>query len=125
MTGKASCAACFALTLSGIGCSESLDVRYSYDAFEMVDNATALSGGSVVAVGQRATIKPVGGPNTADIEVEETHFVRGTQTVAYRGQLVFRCRTNEVWCERTGDIVRSGTRARDVFIRWPNATTQR
>ena len=111
----------FALIILGDGCSESLRVQYNYDGNEMVETAFIMKGESLVAIGKRAPIRPRVGPAVTDleVEVEETHFTPGTQNVVYKGRLVFRCRINEVWCERIADVVVLGTRPRDVFPRWP------
>lgn len=110
-----------AMGLLGGGCSHELEFQYQYDAFELVETASAMDAGAIVASAKRVAIRPVGGPTVTDIEVEETHFARGTQNVVYRGNLVFRCRTNETFCERTSVTPHYGKRPRDVFRRWPYA----
>jgi len=111
-----------AVTLLSSGCDNALEVQYQYDGFGLVETASARSGESIVAVAKRVDIRPVGGPTVTDVEVEETHFARGTQDVVYKGRMVFRCRTNEEFGERITDTPLFGTRPRDVFRRWPYAT---
>jgi hypothetical protein len=54
-----------------------------------------------------------------EIDVDETHFVRGTLNVVYTGTIVFHCKTGEAWCQRVSEIATSGSRPRDVFRKWP------
>ena len=103
------------------GCSRQLEYRYQYDAFEMVETASAYSGGTVVANAKRMGMRSIGGPTVTEIEVEETHFAEGRQEPVYKGRLVFRCVTNDPFCERTGDTRQFGKRSRDVFRQWPYA----
>ena len=113
------CVAALALLMAG--CSRELEYRYQYDAFEMVETASVYSGQTVVANAKRVDIRSIGGPTVTEIEVEETHFAEGTQQAVYRGRLMFRCVTNDPFCQRTGDTPQFGKRPRDLFRQWPYA----
>ena len=99
-----------------------LKVRYQYNPFGLVESATIHRGDSVVAVARHVSIAPVGGPTVTDVGVEEVHFGRGTQDVLYKGRMVFRCKTNQEFCDRISVTPLQGTRPRDLFKRWPYAT---
>lgn len=105
------------------GCGREPGISYLYDARGLVESASAARGEAVVATARRMGIAPSSNPMVADIAVEETHFRPGSREIVYRGEIVFRCRTNQEFCEQLSVTRREGKRPRDVFRRWPYATT--
>jgi hypothetical protein len=97
------------------------DLEYAYLADESgrVDRASVSTDTRVIASAERVGVRATEEPGVSELEVEETHFVRGTLEVVYTGRLVFRCRVEQAFCSRLAAEGRSGTRPRDVFRQWP------
>src|ERR1022692_1956720 len=99
-------------------CGGRVELRYEYDQFGFVETASASKRGSTVATARRVNSRPLGGPTLTEIEVEETHFAIGTANVVYKGTMIFHCRTNEPFCERTKVTPILGERRDGFFDRW-------
>jgi hypothetical protein len=97
------------------------DLEFSYlgDGQGGADRASVSSRTRVIASARRVAVRSTSDPAVTEIDVDETHFVRGTLTVVYTGRIVFRCRQDEEWCRRVREVPVSGTRPRDVFRKWP------
>jgi hypothetical protein len=97
------------------------DLAFSYqgDSQDLVDHASVDSDTRVIASAKRVAIRSMSDPAVSEIEVTETHFVRGTLEVVYIGNLVFQCRSGQEWCQRIREVRASGARPRDVFRTWP------
>ena len=98
------------------------DLSWSYlgDDAGAVDRASVASDTQVIASAKRVPIRTTAEPAVTEIQVEETHLVRGTLSVVYTGRIVFHCRIGESWCRRVAERTISGTRPRDVFRKWPS-----
>lgn len=96
-----------------------LEIGYTADAAGNVERASAAVDTRVVASAKRLSVRQTEKPDVTEIEVEETHFVKGTADVVYSGRMVFECRERQEVCERVRVIAISGTRPRDIFERWP------
>jgi hypothetical protein len=115
-----------AAVLSASGCDNirrfvNRDLAFSYqsDPEGRVDRASVDSDTRVIASATRVAVRSTSDSNVTEIDVDETHFVRGTLTVVYTGRIVFQCKVGEMWCLRTGEVPSSGARPRDVFRKWP------
>ena len=93
------------------------DLAFSYtgDDTGAVERASVDSDTQVIASAKRVATRATTDPAVAEIDVDETHFVRGTLNVVYTGKIVFHCRTGEAWCQRVREAATSGSRPRDVF----------
>jgi len=98
------------------------DLAFSYtgDDTGAVERASVDSDTRVIASAKRVATRATTDPAVTEIDVDETHFVRGTLNVVYTGRIVFHCRTGEAWCQRVREAATSGTRPRDVFRKWPS-----
>jgi len=98
------------------------DLAFSYtsDDTGAVECASVDSDTRVIASAKRAATRAMTDPAVTEIDVDETHFVRGTLNVVYTGRIVFHCRTGEAWCQRIRETATSGIRPRDVFRKWPS-----
>lgn len=98
------------------------DLAFSYtgDDTGAVERASVDSNTQVIASAKRVATRATTDPAVAEIDVDETHFVRGTLNVVYTGRIVFHCRTGEAWCQRVREAATSGSRPRDVFRKWPS-----
>jgi hypothetical protein len=98
------------------------DLAFSYTADDTgaVERASVDSDTRVIASAKRVATRATTDPGVTEIDVDETHFVRGTLNVVYTGRIVFHCRTREAWCQRVREAATSGTRPRDVFKKWPS-----
>jgi hypothetical protein len=96
-----------------------LEFAYLGDDAGRVERASVSTGTRVIATARRSGTRTTTDPDVTEIDVDETHFVRGTLEVVYTGSIVFECRTGEAWCRATRVTPVSGTRPRNVFRRWP------
>ena len=96
-----------------------LEFAYISDESGRVERASVSTGTRVIATARRSGARQTADPDVTEIDVDETHFVRGTLDVVYTGSIVFQCRTGEGWCRATSVTPVSGTRPRNVFRRWP------
>ena len=98
------------------------DLAFSYtgDDTGSVERASVDSDSRVIASAKRIASRATTDPVVAEIDVDETHFIRGTLNVVYTGRIVFHCRTGEAWCQRVREVATSGSRPRDVFRKWPS-----
>ena len=80
--------------------------------------ASAAHDTRVIATAKRLGAWTTADPDVSEVEIEETHFVKGTTQVVYKGRVVFRCKTAQQFCEPAKVIPEFGTRQRDVFWRW-------
>jgi len=98
------------------------DLAFSYSGDETgaVERASVDSDTRVIASAKRVATRATADPAVTEIDVDETHFVRGTVNVVYTGRIVFHCTTGEAWCRRVGQAATAGTRPRDVFRKWPS-----
>jgi hypothetical protein len=64
-------------------------------------------------------VRKTGNPDVTELDVDETHYVRGTLDVIYAGRIVFQCSTTQKLCQRIRVAPMSGTKSRDVFRQWP------
>ena len=112
--------------LGGVGCDKitmlvNHDLAFSYlsDSQGNVDRASVDSDTRVIASARRVAVRSTTDPAVTEIDVDETHFVRGTLTVVYTGRIVFQCKVGEPWCRRVRQAQVTGARPRDVFRKWP------
>ena len=98
------------------------DLAFSYTGDETgaVERASVDSDTRVIASAKRVATRATADPAVTEIDVDETHFVRGTLNVVYTGHIVFHCRTGEPWCRRVREAATAGARPRDVFRKWPS-----
>ena len=98
------------------------DLAFSYtgDDTGAVERASVDSNTQVIASAKRIATRATTDPAVSEVDVDETHFVRGTPNVVYTGKIVFQCRRGEAWCERVREAATSGSRPRDVFRKWPS-----
>jgi len=97
-----------------------LEFAYIGDESGQVERASVSTGTRVIASARRSGTRMTDDPAVTEIDVDETHFVRGTLDVVYKGSIVFQCRTDEAWCRPTRVRPMYGTRPRNVFRRWPS-----
>jgi hypothetical protein len=98
------------------------DLAFSYtgDDTGAVERASVDSDTRVIASAKRVATRATTDPAVTEVDVDETHFVRGTPNVVYTGKIVFHCRMGEAWCRRVSEAATAGTRPRDVFRKWPS-----
>lgn len=96
-----------------------LELGYLGDKSGFVERASASTGAKVIASARRVGVRHTEHPDVTDLDVDETHYVRGTRDVVYTGRLVFRCNSTRGVCERINVEPTSGTRPRDIFRQWP------
>jgi hypothetical protein len=118
--------ACAGAVLISPGCdwltqlSESdLEVHYLGDESGYVERASVSTGAKVIASARRVGVRKTGNPDVTELDVDETHYVRGTLDVIYAGRIVFQCSTTQKLCQRIRVAPMSGTKSRDVFRQWP------
>ena len=87
-----------------------LAFAYTGDDTGAVERASVDSDTQVIASAKRVATRATTDPAVAEIDVDETHFVRGTLNVVYTGRIVFHCRTGEAWCQRVREAATSGSR---------------
>ena len=119
-------ATCVLAILVGAGCDQlrrwsdlDLEMGYLGDESGFVDRASVSTDTKVIASARRVGVRRTDGPGITELDVEETHYVRGTLEVVYTGQIVFRCDSAQGVCDRIHVEPTSGTRPRDIFRRWP------
>lgn len=112
--------------LIAIGCDTvaslvGMDLEFAYvgDDSGAVEVVSVATGTRVIASARRARIRKTENPEISELDVDETHYVRGTLEVVYKGRLVFQCRTGQETCDRTASTPASGSRPRDLFRVWP------
>jgi hypothetical protein len=86
----------------------------------VVERASVDQDTRVIATARRLSGRGTNDPGVTEIEIEETHFVKGTPDVVYRGRVTFRCKANEPFCQPMRVTPEFGARPRDVFWRWPS-----
>jgi hypothetical protein len=96
-----------------------LEVAYVGEG-SVVERASVDQDTRVIATARRLSGRGTNDPEVTEIEIEETHFVKGTPDVVYRGRVTFRCRGDEPFCQPTRVTPEFGARPRDVFWRWPS-----
>jgi hypothetical protein len=118
--------ACTGAILIGLGCDwltrlweSDLEVAYLGDESGYVERASVATGTKVIASARRVDIRRTENPDVTELDVDETHYVRGTLDVVYTGRIVFQCSTTQAVCQRIRVTPTSGTRPRDVFRQWP------
>ena len=97
-----------------------LAFSYSGDDGGSVERASVDSDSRVIASATRVATRATTDPAVREIDVDETHFIRGTLNVVYTGRVVFHCRAGDEWCQRVREVPTSGARPRDVFRKWPS-----
>ena len=119
-------AACICTLLIGPGCDRlqrlsDRDLEFSYvgDDSGLVEQASVSTDTKVIASARRMGVRRTENPDVTELDVDETHYVRGTLDVVYTGRIVFRCSSTEGICQRILVSPTSGTRPRDVFRQWP------
>jgi hypothetical protein len=117
---------CTGVLLIGPGCDSltrlwesDLEIAYLGDESGYVGRASVSTGTKVIASARRVAVRRTENPNVTELDVDESHYVRGTLDVVYTGRIVFRCNTNQELCQRIQVAPTSGTRPRDVFRQWP------
>jgi hypothetical protein len=100
-------------------CGVDLEVAHVSDDAGYVELASVSTGTRVIASAKRVAVRKTERPDVTELDVEETHYVRGTTDVVYKGRLVFRCEGAQEICTRTAMAPTSGTRPRDLFREWP------
>jgi hypothetical protein len=73
----------------------------------------------VIASARKTGARPGADPSVTEVEVAETHFVRGTLDVVYTGRITFACVAEQPFCSVVRVTPTSGTRPRELFWRWP------
>jgi Flp pilus assembly secretin CpaC len=96
-----------------------LEFHYLGDDAGQVERASVSVDTRVIATARHMQTRVTADPALTEIEVEETHFVRGTLDVTYRGRITFGCAVEQAFCVPLRVTPVSGTRARNVFWRWP------
>jgi hypothetical protein len=86
----------------------------------VVERASVDQGTRVIATARRLSERTTHDPGVTEIEIEETHFVKGTTDVVYRGRVTFRCKADESFCQPITVTPEFSERPRDVFWRWPS-----
>ena len=86
----------------------------------VVERASADQDTRVIATARRLSGRVTNDPEVTEIEIEETHFVKGTPEVVYRGRVTFRCDADKSFCQPMRVTPEFGERPRDVFWRWPS-----
>ena len=95
-----------------------LGVAYVGDG-SVVERASVDQDTRVIATARRLSGRATNDPDLTEVEIEETHFVKGTTNVVYRGRVTFRCKADEPFCQPMRVTPELGARPRDVFWRWP------
>ena len=65
----------------------------------VVERASVDQGTRVIATARRLSGRMTDDPELTEVEIEETHFVKGTTEVVYRGRVTFRCKADESFCQ--------------------------
>ena len=86
----------------------------------VVERASVDQDTRVIATARRLSGRATDDPELTEVEIEETHFVKGTTEVVYRGRVTFGCTANEPFCQPMRVTPEFGERPRDVFWRWPS-----
>jgi len=68
-----------------------LEISYLGEEFGHVQRASVSTRTRVIASARRVGIRRTGNPVVTEVDVDETHFVRGTLDVVYTGRVVFQC----------------------------------
>jgi hypothetical protein len=118
---------CTGAFLIGSGCDSltrlwdgDLEMAYLGDESGYVERASVSTGTKVIASARRVEVRRTQDPEVTELDVDETHYARGTLDVVYTGRIVFRCGANQELCQRIRVSPTSGTRPRDVFRHWPS-----
>ena len=116
--------------ISTVGCQRIEDLRVLWMQGDLgiayvgegsvVERASADQDTRVIATARRLSGRTTNDPAVTEIEIEETHFVKGTTDVVYRGRVTFRCKADEPYCPPMRVTPEFGARPRDVFWRWPS-----
>lgn len=119
-------AACICALLVSASCDRlrrlsdrDLEVAYLSDESGLVERASVSTETKVIASARRMVVRTTENPGVTELDVDETHYVRGTLDVVYTGRIVFRCSSAEVICQRIRVEPTFGTRPRDIFRQWP------
>ena len=96
-----------------------LEFHYIGDDAGHVERASVSVDTRVIATARQTQTRATANPAVTEVEVEETHFVRGTLQVTYTGHVTFACTAGQAFCPPLRVTAASGTRARNVFWRWP------
>jgi hypothetical protein len=96
-----------------------LEFHFIGDDVGKVERASVSVDTRVIATARQSQTRVTANPAVTEVEVEETHFVRGTLTVTYTGRVTFACTAGQAFCTPLRVTPASGTRARNVFWRWP------
>jgi len=96
-----------------------LEFHYLGDDAGHVERASVSVDTRVIATARQVQTRVAADPALTEVEVEETHFVRGTLEVTYAGRITFGCTVGQAFCASLRVTPTSGTRARNVFWRWP------
>jgi len=86
----------------------------------VVERASVDQDNRVIATARRLSGRGTNDPEVTEIEIEETHFVKGTPDVVYKGRVTFQCKGSEPFCQPMSVTPEFGARPRDVFWRWPS-----
>jgi len=86
----------------------------------VVERASVDQDNRVIATARRLSGRGTNDPKVTEIEIEETHFVKGTPDVVYKGRVTFQCKASEPFCQPMSVTPEFGARPRDVFWRWPS-----
>lgn len=81
----------------------------------VVERASASQDTRVIATARRLSGRTT--DDMTEIEIEETHFVKGTTDVVYRGRVTFRCKADQPFCQPMRVTPEFGARPRDVLWR--------
>ena len=74
----------------------------------------------MIATARRLSGRVTSDPEVTEIEIGETHFVKGTPEVVYRGRVTFRCKADKSFRQPMRVTPEFGERPRDVFWPWPS-----
>ena len=86
----------------------------------VVERASADQDTRLIATARRLSGRVTNDPEVTEIEIEETHFVKGTPEVVYRGRVTFQCEADKLFCQPMRVTPEVGERPRDVFWQWPS-----
>jgi hypothetical protein len=96
-----------------------LEFHYVGSDAGLVERASVSTDTRVIASARRTGARPGPDPSVAEVDVTETHFVRGKPDVLYTGRITFACVAGQPFCSVVRVTPVSGTRPRDIFWRWP------
>jgi hypothetical protein len=105
--------------VAGLLRDHDLEFHYLGDNAGHVEQASVSEDTRVIATARHTRTRVTADPARTEVEVEETHFVRGTLNVTYTGRIVFGCTAGQAFCAPLRVTPMSGSRSRNVFWRWP------